>query len=77
MVHLSRFRDRTRKVAEISEVLGVENGEVLLAPLFVFREEGARNGRIEGTLERTDCSLRNTEKLRLAGKEVVTGGKTG
>lgn len=77
MVHLSRFRDRTRKVAEISEVLGVENGEVKLAPLFVFREERERNGRIAGALERTDCSLRNTEKLRMAGKEVNPSGKTG
>ncbi|MCR2802343.1 CpaF family protein [Paenibacillus soyae] len=73
MVHLSRFRDRTRKVSEISEVLGVENGEVQLSPLFVFREEGGRSGRIAGALERTGHSLRNTDKLRMAGKEVPDG----
>ena len=73
MIHLSRFRDRTRKVAEISEVLGVEDGEVQLSPLFVFREEAERNGRIVGTLEKTASVLRNTEKLRMAGKEIPNG----
>lgn len=73
MIHLSRYRDRTRKVAEISEVLGVENGEVKLNPLFRFREDGERGGRILGGLERTSAPLGHTEKLRMAGKELPDG----
>ncbi|WP_420819032.1 CpaF family protein [Paenibacillus nanensis] len=73
MIHLSRYRDRSRKVAEIAEVLGVENGEVKLNPLFRYREDGERGGRILGGLERTNKPLNNTEKLRMAGKELPDG----
>ncbi len=44
MVHLSRMRDRTRKVTEISEIAGIENGEIVLNPLFRFEERGAAAG---------------------------------
>lgn len=70
MVHLTRFRDRTRKVTEIAEVLGVDNGEVKLSPLFQFREEGEQGGKIAGRLIRTEHPLRRIEKLRMAGKEL-------
>lgn len=73
MIHLSRYRDRSRKVTEIAEVLGVENGEVKLSPLFRFREEGERGGRVIGGLERTNELLQNTEKLLMAGKELPDG----
>nr|WP_238188450.1 ATPase, T2SS/T4P/T4SS family [Paenibacillus sp. L3-i20] len=76
MIHLSRFRDQTRKVTEISEVLGVMNGEVQLNPLFRFREDGERNGYVIGCLERTEHYLQSTEKLRMAGKE-LSGGIAG
>ncbi|MBH5317475.1 CpaF family protein [Paenibacillus sp. GSMTC-2017] len=76
MIHLSRFRDRTRKVTEISEVLGVVNGEVQLNPLFRFREEGERDGYVVGQLERTENVLQSTEKFRMAGKG-LSGGIAG
>ncbi|MEK3881975.1 CpaF family protein [Paenibacillus sp. PL2-23] len=72
MIHLARFRDGTRKVFEISEVLGVEDGEVKLSPLFLYQEEGERNGRVMGMLRKTDVVLRSTEKLGLAGKAAGT-----
>lgn len=72
MIHLSRHRDRSRRVTEISEVIGIENGEVKLSPLFRFREDGERNGRIVGALERVG-DMRRTEKLRMAGKELSDG----
>ena len=40
LVHLGRMRDGTRKVLEILEVMGYENGEYQLNPLFEFVEEG-------------------------------------
>lgn len=57
MVHVARLRDRSRKVVAIEEVTGIENGEIVLNPLFSF---------VEGHLEKTG-SLENCEKLRLAG----------
>ena len=39
MIHLSRLRDKSRKTMEISEVLGYENGEIRLNPLYEFIED--------------------------------------
>ncbi|MBB6690519.1 CpaF family protein [Cohnella xylanilytica] len=66
IVHLSRFRDRTRRVAEICEVRGCRGGEVELRTLFRFEEEGEKNGTVRGGLVRT-AELENTAKLRFAG----------
>lgn len=38
MVHLGRLRDRRRVVLEISEIKGFENEEIVLNPLYRFRE---------------------------------------
>lgn len=70
VIHLSRYRDRTRKISEIAEVAGVEGGEVQLNPLFQFEEEGEREGRVTGKLRRTGNPLRRADKLRMAGKEL-------
>jgi len=66
IVQLSRLRDRSRRVVEISEVLGFENGEVRLGSLYRFEERGFGDGRVVGALERTG-ELAGREKLRLAG----------
>lgn len=68
MVHVARMRDRSRKVVAIKEVDGIENGEIVLHPLFTFVETETcdRTGKVEGTLQKTG-SLKHTDKLRLAG----------
>ena len=69
MVHLGRMRDKSRKVLEIAEVIGCENGEVRLEPLFTFREKQARDRQwVDGSLEKVG-ELRNREKLRAGGFE--------
>ncbi|WP_284139884.1 MULTISPECIES: CpaF family protein [unclassified Virgibacillus] len=71
MIHLMRLRDNTRKVVAISEVLGVEDGEILLNPLFEFVEEGEReNGKIIGSLRPTGNQIQNRTKAQLAGISV-------
>ncbi len=66
-VHLSRLRDKSRRVLEISEVIGFENGEVTLNPLYRFRESGESKGKIIGGLERCGGGLQHTLKLQMAG----------
>ncbi|MFD2673049.1 CpaF family protein [Marinicrinis sediminis] len=67
-IHLSRFRDRSRRVAEISEVIGIENGQVLLNPLYVFEEhETSTLDHISGSLTATGHAIHNRSKLELAG----------
>ncbi len=66
-VHLSRLRDKSRRVLEISEVIGFENDQVTLNPLYRFQERGESNGRIIGALERCGEGLHHTLKLQMAG----------
>ncbi|MBY0013246.1 CpaF family protein [Paenibacillus typhae] len=66
-VHLSRLRDRSRRVVEICEVAGLQEGEVVLNPLYEFRETGEREGKIEGSLAACGNPLLHAGKLKLAG----------
>ena len=67
IIHLGRLRDKTRKVLEIVEVLGYEEDEIQLAPLYRFEEEGETDeGRILGVL-RKKGELFYVEKLQSAG----------
>lgn len=38
IVQLERLRDKSRRVTEITEVVGCEDGEIRLNPLFIFKE---------------------------------------
>lgn len=68
IIHLSRLRDKSRRTMEITEVLGCVNGEILLNPLFKFREtEGTTLRKVEGKLMRTGNPLKNDYKLKLQG----------
>lgn len=65
-IHLGRLRDRSRRVLEVSEVIGKEQGEVLLKPLFLFEETGEREGRILGHWQKVNPLFHRT-KLQLSG----------
>lgn len=68
IVHLSRMRDHSRKVVEITEVLGYEHGEIILNPLYLFEEdESSELEHVSGKLTRTKNQMKNTGKLRQAG----------
>lgn len=72
MIHLSRFRDRTRKVVEIVEVTDCRKGIIGLNPLFKFKERhGLASERVEGCLVRTDNPMINLSKLRMTGLDEV------
>ena len=58
MVHVARMRNRSRKVTAIEEVVGIENGDIVLRPLFSLDGEGEL---------RKAGDLRCQEKLRRAG----------
>lgn len=67
VVQLGRLRDKSRRVLEVDEVIGVREGKVILRPLFVFRELGDGRDKLEGKLESTGNQLHYTEKLKRAG----------
>ncbi len=68
IIHLSRLRDRSRKTMEITEVVGYENGKIILNPLYVFEEdENSTLEKVSGKLVRTENEMKNTFKLQLSG----------
>ncbi|NLL79748.1 MAG: CpaF family protein [Clostridiales bacterium] len=66
IVHLGRIRDKTRKVLEIAEVMGIKNGNVQIRTLYRFRERGEENGKVLGEWVKENA-LVHTEKLTAAG----------
>ena len=72
IIHLSRLRDHSRKTMEISEVMGLKDGEIELNPLYVFEEsEESTMDKVVGELKRTKNPLKNTFKLKLMGYKGV------
>lgn len=71
IIHLGRIRDKTRKVLEIAEIVGMEGDRIKLQTLFEFVEEGVdKDGRVKGSLCRREKGLIHTEKLQRAGIEL-------
>lgn len=69
IIQLSRLRDHSRRTMEITEVLGYQNGEIQLNPLYRFEELGEdENGRIIGQLVRTQNEMVHTKKFLAAGE---------
>jgi len=66
IVHVSKIRDGSRKVVQITEVLGYENGEVSTQDLYRFEETGDESQTI-GTLKSTGSRLNNVNKFKSAG----------
>ena len=61
LVHLGRMRDKSRKLLEVTEVCGFENGEIQIRPLYQWQEG-------KGLVK--TASLLNVEKLERAGIEL-------
>lgn len=81
IVHLGRMRDKSRRVLEIAEVIGYENGRILMNSLYCFeeQEEGeihAENkkdsqDKVRGMLQKTG-ELMHTGKLKSSGLQSVS-----
>ncbi|MEI8215504.1 MAG: CpaF family protein [Eubacteriales bacterium] len=68
IVHLGKLKDKSRRVLEIVEVQGLENGIILLNELYKFQIENITicNNEI-GRLVKTKNELLNTKKLEMKG----------
>lgn len=68
IIHLSRLRDKSRKTMEITEVVGYQNGQIVLNPLYVFEEdEHTTIQKVSGSLNRTKNKMVHDFKLKLSG----------
>lgn len=50
IVHLSRMKDKSRKVIEISEITGMDNGNIVMEPVYLF-EGDVKGGKAVGELK--------------------------
>lgn len=66
IVHLGRLRDKSRKLLEVSEVLGYEDGRILLQTLYKYEEQGEKAGKVVGDWRKTH-EITHDQKLRMAG----------
>jgi pilus assembly protein CpaF len=68
MIHLSRLRDKTRKIMEISEIVGYKDGQVLMNPIYIFEEDECSDmDKVSGRLRATGNKLQKTHKLKMSG----------
>ena len=68
LVHLSRMRDFSRKTIEITEVVGYEKGEILLNPLYRFKETpDSSRTKVRGVLMRTENHMVHPDKFINSG----------
>ena len=68
IIHLSRLRDFSRKCMEITEVVGYEDGKIILNTIYKFEEDSnATLKKVSGSLKRTKNKIINQDKFVLAG----------
>ena len=71
IVHLGRLRDGSRKVLKIAEIKELERSQtgehIVLNTLYEFMQEGVmEDGRVAGSLKKTQAELIHKEKLLAA-----------
>ena len=66
IVHLGRLRDKSRRVLEITEIIGFEEGEIVTKPIYRFEESGEEKGKVTGNLVKVG-RITHTEKLLASG----------
>jgi pilus assembly protein CpaF len=72
VVHLTRFKDGSRRITQVSEVVGMEGDIITMQDVFVFDYEKGYDdeGRPRGQLRSTGLRPRFLDKLALSGVQV-------
>jgi len=74
VIHLGRLRDKSRKVLEITEIVGIEDNKYILNPLYVFEEDEESNKiKLSGKLKHTGNEMINDYKIKYSGLELILG----
>jgi len=74
VIHLGRLRDQSRRVLAVSEIVGLENQEYMINPLFTFKEEKNSTKEILiGSLVYSGNPIKNIDKLKLSAVDLALG----
>jgi pilus assembly protein CpaF len=63
IVHMTRMRDGTRKVTQVTEIQGMEGDQILLQDIYVYEQQGLRDGKVVGRLRPTGFVPRSLDIL--------------
>lgn len=68
VIHISRMADGKRKIVDISEVVGFEEDEIKLKPIFTFTQTGVLdNGEVDGEFKLLKYKPKVYQKIKAAG----------
>lgn len=71
IVHLGRLPDRSRKVIEITEIVGYYDGQIQINPIFKYKmnkPDESKDGHSDWSLIQTGNKLKNIMKLDMNGE---------
>lgn len=70
IVHQSRYNDGARKITHVTEIMGLDEEQIVLQDVFTFQQRSIdKSGRAEGEYVPTGVVPRCVEKMRLQGVE--------
>ncbi len=67
IIQLERMQDGTRKLVKVCEVTGMESDIITMSDIFVFQQQGIRDGKVIGSIKPTGIRPRFVEKLQQNG----------
>jgi Flp pilus assembly CpaF family ATPase len=70
IVQISRFKDGTRKVIQVSEVDGMQGEVITLGDIFVYRQRGEEKDRVVGEFASTGYVPRCIERFSERGLHI-------
>src|SRR6195256_647995 len=73
IVQISRLKDGSRKITNITEVQGMEGEAIVLQDVFVFEQTAYIDGKVQGRLRPTGIRPKFSEKFEAAGIRLPQG----
>ena len=68
VINISRLTDGKRKVTSISEVVGIENDEIILNEIFSFKQTGiTKDGEVIGEFVKTSGKPKSFDRIKSRG----------
>ena len=68
IIHVTRMSDGTRRVVDVSEIVGMERDVVAMQDIFVYRKTGiTEQGKVMGQYEATGIRPKFADRLKVAG----------
>ncbi len=73
IVQISRLKDGSRKITNITEVQGMEGEQIVMQDVFVFEQTAFVDGKVQGKLRPTGIRPKFSEKFEAAGIRLPPG----